>query len=293
MLKKWSILLIGMSLFCGCSNLNRSQQHKIIFDENIEIEYGTDISSAKFVKRVDSFSINDSMIDKDTIHVSNFTVNCPKISNHDKLGETTLTYLIGEDEYTVNATVVDTTKPVISLEKEDLVFEVNEMKDMTEYFSVSDNYDKETDIKVDVEGKLNKGKVGTYDLTIIATDSSANTSAMDVTVTIKDTKKEEEEKRKEQERKQREQEQKQREEQQRQQEQQAIQNQTQSSGSSYSAPSVNPSITSRDYLFSAGYDMSTAPSACQADLLAYGGNGSCTPIQDADGIYLGMHLSVY
>lgn len=48
--------------------------------------------------------------------------------------------------------------------------------------------------------------------------------------------------------------------------------------------------SNKQYLFSQGYDMSSAPSACQSDLLSSGYTGSCTPIQDSDGIYLGMQL---
>ena len=51
-----------------------------------------------------------------------------------------------------------------------------------------------------------------------------------------------------------------------------------------------PKPSNKQYLFSQGYDMSSAPSACQNDLLSSGYSGSCTPIQDGDGIYLGMQL---
>lgn len=54
-------------------------------------------------------------------------------------------------------------------------------------------------------------------------------------------------------------------------------------------PSSSTPVT-RDYLFSQGYDMSSAPSACQSALMASGRSGSCTPLQDSNGIYLGMRL---
>ncbi|WP_434736520.1 hypothetical protein, partial [Dubosiella newyorkensis] len=48
--------------------------------------------------------------------------------------------------------------------------------------------------------------------------------------------------------------------------------------------------TNKSYMFSDGYTLQTAPSACQSDLMASGASGACMPIQDADGIYKGMQL---
>ncbi len=277
MKSKLLYVLLSIGMITGCS-ASKGNSHNVVFQDDIQIEYGENVNSAKFVKRVDTYVVNDSMIEGDKIHVSNFTVSCPNIKKStNELGELSLVYTIGEEEYTTNVTVVDTTPPVITLENNDFVFEVNEMKDMNEYFSVSDNYDKEKDIQIEIEGDLNINKVGLYDVKIVATDSSKNTSSQSIKIKINDTKKEKEEKRKQ-------------EEQNRQQSNNQVNNEY-SGGASYVAP-VNPSITSRDYLFSDGYDMSSAPSACQADLIASGMAGSCIPIQDENGIYLGMRLVI-
>ena len=232
---------------------------------------------------------------------------------HDVIFQDSIRIDLGdEDVYTVEANIVDSVKPVIKVKDGSLTFEVGKMKGINNYYSVSDNYDASKDIKVKVKNidKLNKNKTGTYKLVIKAWDTSGNTASKKLTVIIKDTKKEQEEKQKEEERKKEEEkkkaeeEEKQREAERQQQQQQSQQTQAPSTNtndnvSSYPATSNSSSQTqqpssstpvTRDYLFSQGYDMSSAPSACQSALMASGRSGSCTPLQDSNGIYLGMRL---
>lgn len=280
------IILCFLLLLCTTGCAQTHHEHNVIFQDDIQIEYGSEVSSAEFVKRVDSFLINNSMIEENKIHVSNFTVTCPKIK-FEKLGTISLIYKINGEEYETFAEVVDTTKPSIELETSDYTFEVGEMKDVKEYYSVSDNYDDEEDIKVSVDGidKLDINTAGKYELVIQAKDSNGNKSEVELTVTIKDSKKEEEEKKKEEEAK-------------REQEQASSNNSSSNSNSNSSnnqnvqIPVQTPTYTTKDYLFSSGYDMSSAPAACQADLLASGRSGQCIPLQDANGIYYGMRLTL-
>lgn len=55
-------------------------------------------------------------------------------------------------------------------------------------------------------------------------------------------------------------------------------------------PPVQQGITSKSYLFTDGYTISNVAQVCQADLLASGRGGSCHPITDEHGIYIGMEL---
>lgn len=272
----------------GCSQVQNT--HTMIFEEKIRIEYGQDVNTAKFVKRIDSFLIDDSMIEENKIHVSNFSVQCPNIEIK-KLGKIQLTYLIDEERYTTTAEVIDSTKPKIQLTKEDLTFEVDELKDIKDYIRVTDNYDKDEEIVIEIKGDIEKNKVGTYPVEIIATDSSKNRAKKSVDIIIKDSKKEEEQKKAEEIRKQQEQE-KQNNSANNNAQQSHAQSGSSNSDNGGSIQNTNPSITSRDYLFSAGYDMSTAPSACQADLMASGRSGQCIPLKDADGLYIGMRLTL-
>lgn len=300
------VLMMFLTLI-GCS-LSTPQTHDVIFQDSIRIDLGDeDVNTAEYVKRIDSYPISGSSIDGNKIHVSNITMVCPSLKKGDleKLGKQELIYTIGDEKYIVEANIVDSVKPVINVKDDSLTFEVGEMKGINNYYSVSDNYDASKDIKVKVKNidKLNKNKTGTYKLVIKAWDTSGNTASKKLTVIIKDTKKEQEEKKKEEERK-KEEEEKQREAERQQQQQQSQQTQAPSTNtnnsvsnspatSNSSAQTQQPSSSTpvtRDYLFSQGYDMSSAPSACQSALMASGRSGSCTPLQDSNGIYLGMRL---
>lgn len=310
------VLMMLLTLI-GCSS-STPQTHDVIFQDSIRIDLGDeDVNTAEYVKRIDSYPISGSSIDGNKIHVSNITMVCPSLKkgNLEKLGKQELIYTIGNEKYTVEANIVDSVKPVIKVKDDSLTFEVGEMKGINNYYSVSDNYDASKDIKVKVKNidKLNKNKTGTYKLVIKAWDTSGNTASKKLTVIIKDTKKEQEEKQKEEERKkeeekrkaeEEEEEEKQREAERQQQQQQSQQTQAPSTNtnsnvsnspatSNSSAQTQQPSSSTpvtRDYLFSQGYDMSSAPSACQTALMASGRSGSCTPLQDSNGIYLGMRL---
>lgn len=296
------VLMMFLTLI-GCSS-STPQTHDVIFQDSIRIDLGDEnVNTAEYVKRIDSYPISGSSIDGNKIHVSNITMVCPSLKKGDleKLGKQELIYTIGDEKYTVEANIVDSVKPVIKVKNASLTFEVGEMKGINNYYSVSDNYDASKDIKVKVKNidKLNKNKTGTYKLVIKAWDTSGNTASKKLTVIIKDTKKEQEEKQKEEE------EEKQREAERQQQQQQSTQqsqapstntnnnvsNSPATSNSSVQTqqPSSSTPVT-RDYLFSQGYDMSSAPSACQSALMASGRSGSCTPLQDSNGIYLGMRL---
>lgn len=312
-LERLCCVLMMFLILIGCSS-STPQTHDVIFQDSIRIDLGDeDVNTAEYVKRIDSYPISGSSIDGNKIHVSNITMVCPSLKKGDleKLGKQKLIYTIGDEKYTVEANIVDSVKPVIKVKDGSLTFEVGKMKGINNYYSVSDNYDASKDIKVKVKNidKLNKNKTGTYKLVIKAWDTSGNTASKKLTVIIKDTKKEqeeqtEEERKKEEEKKKAEEEEKQREAERQQQQQQSQQTQAPSTNtndnvSSYPATSNSSSQTqqpssstpvTRDYLFSQGYDMSSAPSACQSALIASGRSGSCTPLQDSNGIYLGMRL---
>lgn len=299
------VLMMFLTLI-GCSS-STPQTHDVIFQDSIRIDLGDDdVNTAEYVKRIDSYPISGSSIDGNKIHVSNITMVCPSLKKGDleKLGKQELIYTIGDEKYTVEANIVDSVKPVINVKDDSLTFEVGEMKGINNYYSVSDNYDASKDIKVKVKNidKLNKNKTGTYKLVIKAWDTSGNTASKKLTVIIKDTKKEQEEKqKKEEEKKKAEEEEKQREAERQQQSQQTQASSTNTNNSVSNSPATSNSSAqtqqpssstpvTRDYLFSQGYDMSSAPSACQSALMASGRSGSCTPLQDSNGIYLGMRL---
>ena len=51
--------------------------------------------------------------------------------------------------------------------------------------------------------------------------------------------------------------------------------------------------SSKDFLFTDGYTMENVTQAAQDYLTSSGYAGECTPIQDNDGVYLGMRVTFY
>ncbi|MBE6119506.1 MAG: DUF5011 domain-containing protein [Erysipelotrichaceae bacterium] len=291
------ILFLALVLVTGCTG--KKNTHTVTFTDDIQIEYGSQVNTAEYVVKIDSFVITPARIADNEINVSNLTMKCPEIE-YKKLGKIKLEYKIGKEVYETDATVVDTVAPEIELEKDELTFEVNQIKDLDAYYFVKDNYDDKKDIKIEIDGEVYPEKEGEYDLKIKAKDTSGNSSKKSLKIVIKDS---EAEKKKEEERKKQEQVEQKKEDKNNTEKSNTVPAQPnnrpsstpsapqQSNGSNVQTPSSHP--TSRDYLFSEGYDMSTAPSACAAALRGSGRSGNCDPIQDASGIYIGMRLTLY
>ena len=267
----------------GCSNSKNT--HKVIFSDEINIEYQEQVDTSQFVKRVDSFLINDSMRQGNRINVSNFSVICPELESK-KLGKVKLIYKIGSEEYSVDGKIVDTTKPKIYIDDKDLIFDYNAFssKKLKGSIHCKDNYDSRNEIVITLKGidKVNDKKAGEYPVIISAIDSSGNKSKKKIKIKINEENKVEEVEIGEKPIK----------------DSNAISNDLSNINKVPEQQPVVPppqpqvpSYSSKDYLFSDGYDMNTAPSACQADLFQSGRSGSCVPIKDENGIYLGMRLT--
>ena len=287
----YAILLIALA---GCGKVHNS--HSLIFEDDIIIEYGEDIDSSKFLKRVDSFLINDSMREKGKINVSNIIVSCPKLDTK-QLGNIELVYKIDNEKYRTVATVKDTLKPVIELAKEKLTLIVGDKLDLSKVVkNVSDPIDgklKYSEKAVEKDGyyfvtdKVDTKKAGTYKAQVIAIDKNGNKSTAEVEVEIKKKKVKKS----------------------------INKNQPMQRPSNNSSDNninkqdkvnhedvtnkhnirpnsdANNTVT-KEYLFDDGYTIDTAPKQCQIDLESSGRSGACTPIQDANGIYKGMRLTL-
>jgi hypothetical protein len=86
-------------------------------------------------------------------------------------------------------TVVDTTKPVISLiggSDEAVILELGNTYEEPG-FTVMDNYDNDITNKVVITSNINPNVVGTYTVTYTATDSSGNIATLTRTVIVRDT----------------------------------------------------------------------------------------------------------
>lgn len=179
---------------------------------------------------------------------------------------------IGHKQYEakLNVSVKDLTPPVIYCSKESITVNLGTGFLLDDIITVKDNVDGL--IGYECQGSFDVNKAGQYILLIKAVDHAGNSSSKNITINVinptpiappVDQPK------------------------------QQPSSTPASELEKSPAPSVNSSVVSRDYLYSDGYTMESASSACSNDLHASGRSGSCDPITDEHGIYLGMHLSLY
>lgn len=79
--------------------------------------------------------------------------------------------------------VVDTTAPKLTLKGSDMTLKLNQSY-IEPGYSAIDNYDGDISDKVEVEGKVDTSKLGTYEVTYSITDSSGNKSTVERKVVI-------------------------------------------------------------------------------------------------------------
>lgn len=164
----------------------------------------------------------------------------------------------------LHAVVKDLTPPVISSTQDVYNIKLGTAFQLQDEITVMDNMDGE--LAFQCADSFDVHKAGQYILQITAEDASGNTASKNITVNVvsaaSNPKKD------------------------------LVNPPAQAPASSVPAtvPPVQPGITSKSYLFTDGYTISNVAQVCQADLLASGRGGSCHPITDEHGIYIGMEL---
>lgn len=213
-----------------------------------------------------------------------------------------------EDEF-LKITVVDKTAPIIAYKSENVVNEFTseeiDSKKYLDLIEVSDNYSDSENIKVESSLSKDDFAVGdNIDVHLEARDENNNLSTSVMKIVVKENEeKEEEEKGSDISEVN---------------EDESISEEefissdetinesnpdenineifNDSSSSDNTASPVIPNKNkpaNRTFLFSSGYDMNSAPAACQEALISSGFPGVCTPIQDSSGIYKGMQLTYH
>lgn len=108
--------------------------------------------------------------------------------NINKLGTYKITYKLDQlltKKVTRTINVVDTTAPVLTLEKDTITLYIND--EYTEPgYSATDNYDKDITKKVKVDSNVDATKAGEYKITYTSTDSSNNTTKKERKVIVKE-----------------------------------------------------------------------------------------------------------
>lgn len=268
------------------------------------VEYGKNVRIVDLVESVAGNPINDSnKISSNTISVNGYEVTFDEIDTF-KLGSQNIIAKYTDSsiqKQSLSVNIVDNKKPIIKINKDiDTKMDLKDVRRLKvdSFYSVSDNETPDKKIKIKKYIKEEKYSYGdTVHLVIEATDKSGNVSKKKIKININEKKVEKEDVKtendedKEKHDASSEQHIQESSTQSNQSVQQSVQQAPQQSQIT-PAPSQpsRPKPSNKQYLFSQGYDMSSAPSACQNDLLSSGHSGSCTPIQDSDGIYLGMQL---
>ncbi len=271
-----------------------------------EIEFGASIKTSDLVERIGDFNIKEEQRKTSTmIALPDYEVVMDEI-NTKELGPQVLNFQFSSEipDVKKEIRIVDTTAPVIELRRSEIEMSLEEYQktDLLQEATVTDICSMLEDIQVTGEAAEEAKPGKDLDYTITAMDEAGNESTAVIRVRILKEKIEEDKVDEDK-------------------EEAAEEKPLETAPAPAETPKesvesvtpVQPSIpvtpapqpvvpnppastpqiprpSNKTYMFSDGYTMQTAPSACQADLSASGYSGSCIPIQDSQGIYKGMQL---
>lgn len=168
---------VGTMAFTGAGPF--AQELKVTTGEKT-VEYGTQLRKSMF----------DTSVTGSARNFVNMTL-LKKNFQSDKVGEYAVkvkaTDINGQQtSKNVSVKVIDTTAPVIS-QKKKAVVEAGSSFDVHDYLSATDNADGDISYKLLVNGTLDTKDLGKHIITVQASDSSGNTSAYNLEVTVTDT----------------------------------------------------------------------------------------------------------
>lgn len=302
--------------------------HKIHLSKDF-VEFGEEVRVAELVDQIGDVKISESMRhSSNTIVMDEFEVTFGTLDTS-SLGEKLVQAQFSDENIepvTLHFQVVDTTSPVIRIDRPNEIrkYSLKEIEDK-KYLSEFKIQDSCTPFsKLDIEGSLVNREAKTGDQTkieIVVVDESGNIATASLPIEIMDEpdkKEDEKDKNKDSESSESSEDSKpsQSDEKPAQEEQKPNSNPTSSPSKPkpvappvqqappvqtpqppvveepFDPAPVNPPAD-QYFWFEDGYDMNNVSSACQAALNSSGWNGACVPIQDEDGIYLGMKLTFY
>lgn len=274
-----------LSLLTGCnlvSQMKMNVSHDVVFIDNPKIAYkDKSFKTSSLIKSIDGDSIQESSIEGRYIYYQNIKIVCPEV-NTERMGVVTLIYKIGKESYKCKATITDTSAPVLKLKTSNSEINCGDHWSTSKIdYDVSDNLDSSDKIHIIFKGSYDVNKCGVYKIDIIATDSYGNSSkalCFNLKVVDKDrkAKKEEDIKRKSEKK-------------------DSKSNITKKSENKKKSVihSKRSSGLVKYYMYSDGYNMVTAPRACQSALSRSGRSGNCSVIYGNDGVEKGMKLTLY
>lgn len=285
------IIFLIVVFLVGLLFIMHKEANTIILKNDVfTYELGDDISAdvSDYLKDADSTkNINEYKIVTDDFEI----VDKMLVINKDgeKVGDYNINILYKKISKKVIIKVVDTTSPEFTTFAENIKIEqTSEEVDLTKNFETSDL----SEVKITLEGEYDLTKEGNYEINIIATDSSGNKSEKKSTITvykkevIKETPVAKQESNSNPSSKK--------------EESKPSNNNNTSNNTPAPKPETppkeetpnNPSTEKivKYFLFKDGYTMLNVSEICAAELKKTNRTGICSPIQDENGIYLGMKL---
>lgn len=171
------IISIGIIIYFlsrDTKNKDNKISVKVTLIDNLDIEVGSEIKVNSLIENIENGSIIDNEEIIDTSEIGEQEITIKLLTKEEK-----------EEKYTFEINVIDNIKP--NIESDDTITTtVCSDTDLLKYVTVTDNYDKELDIKV--EGNYDVNNIGEYKLTYIAKDSSNNESRKDFTLVVEKSK---------------------------------------------------------------------------------------------------------
>lgn len=161
------IILIGTIPFI--IHMNSKYEIDLIGIKDVTINVGSDyVDEGVVVKRFGKKTKNYEIINN---------VDSNKVGNYEVI------YKTKDSEIKRNVNVVDNVKPNIKLKKSNYYLR-NSKVDLKDYIEVSDNYDKDLNIKIESNIDLNKN--GVYKVKYLVSDSSNNESGLETTINVQE-----------------------------------------------------------------------------------------------------------
>lgn len=252
--------------------------------------YGSSQTIVDRVETIGNVTVkNKNRISSNTIKMDGYEVTFDSLDTY-KVGKEKITAKFSDssiENQTLIVSIVDKKAPKITFtQDEPLEMELKDVEkdDWDTFYLVEDNETNADDIKTSAKIKEKQYKEGsTVHLVVTAKDTSGNKTKKSFIIHIKE--KEVKEEKKDDGSSSSEDESNKIE----------VSEKATTSTSNDSSSTSNQSTyearpSNRTFLFSDGYDIESAPSACEATLNSSSYGGRCTPLQDSEGIYYGMQL---
>lgn len=286
------LLFLMLLLLMGCT----SKDYTLHFNETMILQYGTNKNTIDLIERIGDVKVTDEMKENNILTYDNLVIECEEIDTS-ILTEYEVTYKTNDTEnklITKTVKIRDTSPPSIAfngLDENNVLYMYKEDFDTYDFsrnVTVKDNYDSKPEVHLTINEIKGKDQ---YTVQITATDKFNNTATKEFMISIKkkeaDQKKENTDTQSETSRNSNKK------------KNPSVGSSSQNQNSNTSSSKINSSIKEQNFYFGKIYEyenkqiecnIDNVSSICSSKLSKSGRSGSCVPLKDSNGIYIGMSL---